>query len=172
MWLKVQYRVVWYRIEILISINCLYWNYEKTRPKLQVSRLYTKEPDILWDTKWQNIAHRVTPFCHFVSALKLLSSDRRKFCVMPVTNYWIHNNNAMTDSLEVVENVGEVLKMIPIWMFNFGHCKLDFRPSYYTWELHYNYNARLYLLPSHHQQIKMSSTSVSILLSKSSISCR
>ena len=38
--------------------------------------IYPNEADFRLDTKWWNIAHLVTPFRHFVSALKLFPGDR------------------------------------------------------------------------------------------------
>ena len=43
---------------------------------ISVNIIYTSEADLRYDTRWQDIEPWVTPFCHFVCALKLLSGGR------------------------------------------------------------------------------------------------
>ena len=59
-----------------ISINYAYFKFRATSLLISVNMIYTNEENVRYDAKWLYTAPWVTPFCHFVLTLKLLSCDR------------------------------------------------------------------------------------------------
>ena len=59
--------------------------------------IYTSEADFRYDTKLQDIAPWLTPFCHFVLAFKLLSGDRSQIC-RDANNGLLNTHKIPTDS--------------------------------------------------------------------------
>ena len=80
------------------------------------------------------MSHIVRPFC-CSAQIVFRHATGRTFCMMPVTNYWIHSqfpyhHNIMLDTLKVVMNfkmlINDTFLSIRLCIFNFGHCKLRF----------------------------------------------
>ena len=59
-----------------ICINQDYLKFRTRFLSISVNMINTNEADFLYDAKWRGTPPWGTPFCHFVSALKLLSGDR------------------------------------------------------------------------------------------------
>ena len=59
-----------------IFVNHIYLTLRSGFHFILINMIYTIESDFRPDTKWKNTAPWVTPFCHFVLALRLLSGDR------------------------------------------------------------------------------------------------
>ena len=59
-----------------IFINHIYLTHRSGFHFILINMIFTIEADFRLDPKWNNTAPWVTPFCHFVLALRLLSGDR------------------------------------------------------------------------------------------------
>ena len=59
-----------------IFINHIYLTLRSGFHFIFINTIYTNEADFRPDTKWKNTAPWVTPFCHFVLVLRLLSGYR------------------------------------------------------------------------------------------------
>ena len=60
----------------LIYINHVYLKFSTMFLLISVNMIYTNEAEFRSDTKWQDTAHWVTPFCHFILLSELLSGER------------------------------------------------------------------------------------------------
>ena len=92
---------------------------EKHKANTHISHFDAVFCHLIWKMKWQDTAPWVTPFCHFVSALKLLSGDWSHFCVMSLTNYQTHTklpyiHNVIMDILEVVREFSRSIEKLHI----------------------------------------------------------
>ena len=112
-WLSVQYLIIWYLNEIrFICINHIYLKFSTKFLITSINMIYMNEADFRNDTKRQDTAPRVTPFCHFALALKLLSSDRsqilRDTCNESVNNH----KNPIDSQCNTMRVVGSTRKKV------------------------------------------------------------
>ena len=80
-----------------VCINHVFLKFNTRFLLISLSMIYTNEADLHYDTKWQNTSQWVTPSCHFVSALKLLSGDRSQI-FYDASNELLNTHELLIDS--------------------------------------------------------------------------
>ena len=90
--------VIWYPNENLLYLykSCLL----KFRTRFLLifkNMIYTNAADFQYDIKWQDTAHWVTPFRHFVLGLKFLSGDQSNI-LLHVSNELLNTHKITIDS--------------------------------------------------------------------------
>ena len=86
---NMHYLVIWYPVKNPLHLYEAYLpNLWKTRPKLEV-KLFIQLKQIFVSVHDNTVSHIVRPFC-CSAQIVIRHATGRKFCMMPVTNYWVH----------------------------------------------------------------------------------